>query len=66
MLKRMYRSKLSILAVSLVMMASIFLPSFQASAQTTKTESVYRPSRERFLVFGDNRRQQTGVVVLGY
>ncbi|AAU42812.1 hypothetical protein FTE28_14735 [Bacillus licheniformis] len=44
MLKRMYRSKLSILAVSLVMMASIFLPSFQASAQTTKTESVYRPA----------------------
>ena len=43
-LKRMYRSKLSILAVSLVMMASIFLPSFQASAQTTKTESVYRPA----------------------
>ena len=44
MLKRMYRSKLSILAVSLVMMVSIFLPSFQASAQTTKTESVYRPA----------------------
>ncbi|WP_326289529.1 biofilm surface layer hydrophobin BslA [Bacillus glycinifermentans] len=49
MLKRMFRSKLSMLMAGLVIMASVFLPSFHADAKALKSESVNRPAAKASL-----------------
>ncbi|MFT0801721.1 biofilm surface layer hydrophobin BslA [Bacillus swezeyi] len=59
-MKCMFRSKLSILTFSLVIVASIFLPSFQANAQALKTESVNRPAAKASLysiITGESKQE---------
>ncbi|MFN2744664.1 MULTISPECIES: biofilm surface layer hydrophobin BslA [Bacillus] len=60
MLKSVFRFKFSVLTAALVIMASVFLPSLHADAQTVKTESVNRPAAKASLysiITGDSKQE---------